>query len=172
MLHKGKKGGCTIWMSNTSLGSYIVYTFKFSHTLLFSVLIWEKTKRGTMLFFYWRLSTCCAFEINRNRRKFRLPQRSHLRTLKNFVSEKSGKRCEKSGKHCIKSGNFEEVHLFLVSAPESEYWSVHSLTRTIWVIFWFSKCREVSLSFESKIFWKSSLSKVAFMHMKHFKNLF
>ena len=28
------------------------------------------------------------------RRGFRLPQRSHLRTLKNFVSEKSGKHCE------------------------------------------------------------------------------
>ena len=32
-----------------------------------------------------------------DRREFRLPQRSHLRNLKNFVSEKSGKRCEKSG---------------------------------------------------------------------------
>ena len=32
------------------------------------------------------------------RRGFRLPQRSHLRTLKNFVSQKSGK-------HWIKSGN-------------------------------------------------------------------
>ena len=41
------------------------------------------------------------------RRGFRLPQRSHLRTLKNFVSEKSGKRCEKSGKHEIKLGNRE-----------------------------------------------------------------
>ena len=37
-------------------------------------------------------------------RGFRLPQRSNLRTLKNFVSEKSGKRCEKSGKRWIKSG--------------------------------------------------------------------
>ena len=42
-----------------------------------------------------------------SRRGFRLPQRSHLRTLKNFVSEKSGKRCEKSGKHEIKLGNRE-----------------------------------------------------------------
>ena len=41
----------------------------------------------------------CAYLGNILRRGFRLPQRSHLRTLKNFVSEKSGKRCEKSGKH-------------------------------------------------------------------------
>ena len=39
-----------------------------------------------------------------NRRGFRLSQRSHLRTLKNFVSEKSGKLYEKSGKHCERSG--------------------------------------------------------------------
>ena len=53
------------------------------------------------------------------RRGFRLPQRSHLRTLNNFVSEKSGKRCQKSGKHWIKigkPGNFEDF--FPVSAPE------------------------------------------------------
>ena len=31
------------------------------------------------------------------RRGFRLLQRSHLRTLKSFVSEKSGKRCENRG---------------------------------------------------------------------------
>ena len=41
------------------------------------------------------------------KRGFRLPQRSHLQTLKIFVSEKSGKRCEQSGKHWIKSGNRE-----------------------------------------------------------------
>ena len=49
------------------------------------------------------------------RRGLRLPQRSHLRTLKNFVSEKSGKHCEKLGKYLIKSGNrenFEDVHFF------------------------------------------------------------
>ena len=34
-------------------------------------------------------------------RLFRLPQRLHSQTLKNFVSEKSGKRCEKPGKHQI-----------------------------------------------------------------------
>ena len=54
------------------------------------------------------------------RRGFRLPQRSHLRTLKNFVSEKSGKRCEKSGKHEIKLGNREILRrliFFPVSAP-------------------------------------------------------
>ena len=47
----------------------------------------------------------CAF--------YRLPQRSHLRTLKNFVSEKSGKRFEKSGKYCIKSGNREISRRFI-----------------------------------------------------------
>ena len=47
------------------------------------------------------------------RRGFRLPQRSHLRTLKNFVSEKSGKRCKKSGKYCIKSGNWEILRWFI-----------------------------------------------------------
>ena len=41
------------------------------------------------------------------RRGFRLLQRSHLRTLKNFVSEKSGKRFEESGKHWIESRNRE-----------------------------------------------------------------
>ena len=54
------------------------------------------------------------------RRRFRLPQRSYLRTLKNFVSEKLGKRCEKSGKHLIKSGNREILRrfiFFLYSAP-------------------------------------------------------
>ena len=55
----------------------------------------------------------CAF--------YRLPQRSHLRTLKNFVSEKSGKRFEKSGKHWIKSENLEEVHFFPLSAPELHF---------------------------------------------------
>ena len=58
--------------------------------------------------------------MNLYRRGFRLPQRSHLRTLKNFVSEKSGKRCEKSGKHLIKSGNRETLRrliFFPVSAP-------------------------------------------------------
>ena len=48
------------------------------------------------------------------RRGFRLPQRSHLRTLKNFVSEKSGKRW-KSGKHLIKSGNQEILRRFIFS---------------------------------------------------------
>ena len=41
--------------------------------------------------------------MNSNWRGFRLSQRSHLQTLKNFVSEKSRKRCENSGKHCEKS---------------------------------------------------------------------
>ena len=49
----------------------------------------------------------------RTRCGFRLPQRSHLRTLKNFVSEKSGKRCENSGKHWIKSGNREISRRFI-----------------------------------------------------------
>ena len=55
------------------------------------------------------------------RRGFRLPQRSDLRTLKNFVTEKSGKRCEKSGEQWIKSGNQEISRRFIffpVSAPE------------------------------------------------------
>ena len=54
------------------------------------------------------------------RRGFRLPQRSHLRTLKYFVIEKSGKRCEKSekrceksGKHWIKSANLEILRRFI-----------------------------------------------------------
>ena len=47
------------------------------------------------------------------RRIFRLPQRSHLRTLKNFVGEKSRKRCEKLGKHWIKSGNREILRRFI-----------------------------------------------------------
>ena len=54
------------------------------------------------------------------RRGFRLPQRLHLRTLKNFVSEKSGKRCKKIGEmfdKIGKLGNFEEVHFFPVSVP-------------------------------------------------------
>ena len=49
---------------------------------------------------------------------FRLPQRLYLRTLKNFVTEKSGKRCEILDK-IGKSGNFEKVHFFPVSAPEN-----------------------------------------------------
>ena len=50
---------------------------------------------------------------------FRLPQRSHLRTMKNFVIKKSWKRCEKSGKHGIKLGNWEILKRFIfpVSAP-------------------------------------------------------
>ena len=55
-----------------------------------------------------------------NRRGFRLPQRSHLRTLKTFVSEKLGKYCEKIGEtldKIRKPENFEEVHIFPVSAP-------------------------------------------------------
>ena len=45
-----------------------------------------------------------------------------MRTLKNFDSEKSGKRCEKSGKHWIKPGNREILRRFIffpVSAPGS-----------------------------------------------------
>ena len=61
--------------------------------------------------------------MDKSRRGFRLPQHSHLRTLKNFVSEKSGKR-EKSGEYWIKSGNFEEVHVFPVSAPEKRSFCV------------------------------------------------
>ena len=48
-------------------------------------------------------------------------KRLHLRTLKNFVGEKSGKCCEKIGEtfdKIGKPGNFEEVHFFPVSAPE------------------------------------------------------
>ena len=59
--------------------------------------------------------------MNSNWRGFRLSQRSHLQSLKNFVSEKSGKHCEKSSKYWKKigkPGNFEEVHFFPVSAPE------------------------------------------------------
>ena len=55
------------------------------------------------------------------RRGFRLPQRLHLRTLKNFVSEKSGKRCEKIGATFYKigkPGNFEKVNFFPVFAPD------------------------------------------------------
>ena len=54
------------------------------------------------------------------RRGFRLPQRSHLRTLKIFVCEKSGKRCEESGKYLIKSESREILRMFIffpVSAP-------------------------------------------------------
>ena len=40
---------------------------------------------------------------------------AHLRTLKNFVIEKSGKRCEKSGKYWIKSGNREILRRFIFS---------------------------------------------------------
>ena len=42
--------------------------------------------------------------MSKNRRGFRLPQRLHLGTLKNFVSEKSGKRCEKTGEILWKIG--------------------------------------------------------------------
>ena len=49
---------------------------------------------------------------NSTRRGFRLPQRSHVRTLKDFVGEKSGKRCEKSGKYWIKSGDREIFFLY------------------------------------------------------------
>ena len=59
------------------------------------------------------------------RHGFRLPQRSHLRTLKNFVSEKSGKRCKKSGKYWIKSINREILRRFIffpVSAPDFDYY--------------------------------------------------
>ena len=52
------------------------------------------------------------FEV-RFRCGFRLPQRSHLRTLKNFVNEKSEKRCKKSGKYWIKSGNGEILRRFI-----------------------------------------------------------
>ena len=66
--------------------------------------------------------TCMSLWIrNYSRRGFSLPQRSHLRTLKNLlkvhfrgnVVKKSGKRCEKSGKHWIKSGNREILRQFI-----------------------------------------------------------
>ena len=61
-------------------------------------------------------------EITRNtniqkRRGFRLPQGSHLQTLKIFVSEKSRERCEKSG-------NREILRMFIFfpgSAPGGLY---------------------------------------------------
>ena len=56
-----------------------------------------------------------------DRRGFRLPQRSHLRTLNNLLLVenrgnvvKIGEMLDKIGK----PGNFEEVHFFPVSAPE------------------------------------------------------
>ena len=58
----------------------------------------------------------CTFRF-----RFRLPQRSHLRTLENFVSEKSGnvvrnrENVVKTGEALDKigkPGNFKEVHLF------------------------------------------------------------
>ena len=55
----------------------------------------------------------CQWAKQFTRRWFRLPQRSHLRTLKNFVSEKSGKLCKKSGKYWIKSGNWEILRRFI-----------------------------------------------------------
>ena len=61
---------------------------------------------GWEITFLYKERTLITF-LTPNRRGFRLPQRSYLRTLKKFVSEKSGKRCKKSGKHRIKSGNWE-----------------------------------------------------------------
>ena len=53
-------------------------------------------------------------------RGFRLPQRLHLRTLKNLKNRgkiaKIGETFNKIGK----PGNFEEVHFFPVSAPVLE----------------------------------------------------
>ena len=55
------------------------------------------------------------------RRWFRLPQRSHLRTLKNFAIEKSCKLCEKSGKYWIKSGDREILRRFIFSCIRAWY---------------------------------------------------
>ena len=82
----------------------------------------KKVRNGTYFFFNQRIF---FFEIqarvmlqafikrNKVRRRFRLPQRSHLRTLKNFVREKSGKLCEKSGRYWIKSRNREILRRFI-----------------------------------------------------------
>ena len=53
------------------------------------------TNISTDILRYPQHQCCWLFLLGRG---FRLPQRSHLRTLR--------KRCEKSGKHLIKSGNF------------------------------------------------------------------
>ena len=88
----------------------------------FSQKLWKKKLKFIAksifverLYLHWKKS---FFLVIYQQRGFRLSQRSHLRTLNNFVSEKSGKRCEKSGetlwksrkcfeesgKHCEKSG--------------------------------------------------------------------
>ena len=72
--------------------------------------------------------------LDHSRRGFRLTQHSHLRTLKNLVSEKLGKRCEKIGEilnKIGKPGNFEEVHFFPVSPPD------HSGTDPLLIIYSF-----------------------------------
>ena len=64
------------------------------------------------------------------RRGFRPPQRSYLRTLKDFVSEKSGKLCKKSGKYWIKSRNREILRRFIFSCIRACHylrWLCHSL---------------------------------------------
>ena len=69
---------------------------------------------------YLKLYDLITLKTRLSRCGFRLPQRSHLRKLKNFVGEKSGKRFWKIGETLDKIGklgNFEEVHFFPVSAP-------------------------------------------------------
>ena len=69
---------------------------------------------------YLKLYDLITLKTRLSRCGFRLPQRSHLRKLKNFVGEKSGKRFWKIGEILDKFGklgNFEEVHFFPVSAP-------------------------------------------------------
>ena len=72
---------------------------------------------GISVFFFFLVFMGCTLDIKyvhkypllswviKDRHGFRLPQRSHLRTLKNFVSKKSGK-------YWIKSENFQEFHFF------------------------------------------------------------
>ena len=62
------------------------------------------------------------------RRGFRLPQRSHLRILKSFVSEKSGK-------HWIKSGNREILRRFIFFLYPHLHWN-KTFTLNHWHLFY------------------------------------
>ena len=62
------------------------------------------------------------------RRGFRLPQRSHLRTLKSFVSEKSGK-------HWIKSGNWKILRWFIFFLYPYLHWN-KMFTLNHWHLFY------------------------------------
>ena len=81
----------------------------------------KKEKLFTLAVSIFKLQFENNFKRGNFRRRFRLPQRSHLQTLKSFVSIKSGKSCEKSGKYWIKSGYRENLRRFIffpVYAPD------------------------------------------------------